>query len=48
MGEIIFPETHEKCVQKMLGKKSQKSEKNVYLHSHEYGDKKLGGNKCGK
>ena len=33
----IFPETHEKCEQKMLGKKSsERIEKNVFLYSHEY------------
>ena len=42
----IFPETHDYCEQKMLGKKSsEKSAKNVFLYSHEYRDEKIGGNK---
>ena len=32
----------------MLGKKSEKSAKNVFLYSHEYRDKKIGGTKRAK
>ena len=43
--ETNFPETHEKCVQKMLGKKSsEKSKKNVFLYS-QYRYQKIGGEK---
>ena len=42
--EIIFPETQDKCFQKMLGKKSsEKSAKNFFFYSHEYRDQKMGG-----
>jgi len=42
--ETIFPETHEYCKQKMFGKKSsERSEKNVFLYSHEYRELKMGG-----
>jgi len=43
--ETIFPETHQSCQQKMLGKKSsEKSAKKRFLYSHEYGDQKWGVN----
>ena len=46
MREIIFPETHEQCEQKMLRKKSYvKSAKKRFLYSHEYRDQKMGGEK---
>ena len=42
--EIIFPETHEYCEQKMLGKKSsERSEKTFCLYSHEYRYQKMEG-----
>ena len=42
--ETIFPETHLLCELKMLGKKSsEKSVKNVFLYSHKYRYKILGG-----
>ena len=43
MRETIFPETHEQSVEKMLGKKSQKSVKKRFLYSHEYREHKIGG-----
>ena len=44
--ETIFPETHQKCEQKMLGKKlSQKIAKKQFLYSYEYRDLKMGGKK---
>ena len=45
-SETIFPETHEKCEQKMLGKiSSQKSAKTRFLYSHDNRDQKMGGGK---
>ena len=41
--ETIFPETHDYCEQKMLGKKSsEKSEINVLLYSNKYRYEKNG------
>ena len=41
--EIIFPETHYKCENKIFRKKSSEiSAKNVFLYSHEYRDQKMG------
>ena len=41
--EIIFPETHQQCEHKMLGKKSsQKSAKKLFFNSQEYRDQKIG------
>jgi len=49
MHETIFPETHEECELKMLGKKSSvKIAKKRFLYSHEYRDQKNGGKKCAK
>ena len=49
MREAIFPETHEQCEEKILGKKSsEKSAKNVFLYSHEYRAEKKGGKGGGK
>ena len=49
LHETIFPETHEQCELKMLGKKSSvKIAKKLFLYSHEYRDKKMGGKKCAK
>ena len=42
--ETMFPDTHEYCEQKMLGKiSSQKSAKTRFLYSQEYRDQKVGG-----
>jgi len=41
--ETIFPEKHEWCDQKMLGKNHRKYvRKNVFLYSHKYRDQKIG------
>ena len=43
MHESIYPETHDFCELKMLGKKSSiKSAKKRFLYSHEYRDLKMG------
>ena len=42
-AQTIFPETHEKCELKTLGKKSSlKSAKKRFLYSHEHRDRKMG------
>jgi len=40
--ETIFPETHEMCDQKMLGKIVGKSAKKRFLYSHENHPQKMG------
>ena len=47
--ETNFPETHDKCEQKMLGKKIVgKIAKKRFLYSHEYRDLKMGGKRRAK
>ena len=46
--ETNFPETHEYCVQKMLGKNRRKKVRKKFLYSHEYRYQKMGGKKRAK